>query len=158
MIPQMRKRTWVVLATLLALPLVALLFLSSPSASVRVRFLQTTNDPANGRVGVITMVNTQDEAVVVMGGWYVPAERNDLSASMDTPVASIYGDEMPVLSARSTNIVQVSMPTNGGPYKLVFQCVPDRRAPWRLCQSLTVYFKPILHILFFLDCGCRAVQ
>ena len=70
-----------------------------------------------------------------MGGWYVPAKRNVLGVSKDTPIASIYG-EMPKLIARSTNIVQVSMPTNGGPYKLALQCVPDRTAPWRIQGDL----------------------
>lgn len=129
MIPQLRKRTWIALSAVLVLSLVALWFRSSPTTGVYVTFMQTTNEPTNGRVGIIEMVNMEDEDVFVMGGWYVPAKRDDLSASWDTPIASIYRDE-PVLSARSTNIVRVSMPTNGGVYRLVFQCVPAHTIPW----------------------------
>ena len=38
--------------------------------------------------------------------------------------------------AHSTNIVQVHIPTNGGPYRLVFQCVADSKDPQRMQSTL----------------------
>jgi hypothetical protein len=78
MLSQLRKRKWLALTLLLALLLVALLSLPSPSPPVRVAFQHTTNDPGNGRVGVIRIVNNLSETVIVMGAWYVPTKRKDL--------------------------------------------------------------------------------
>ena len=135
MFPQLRKWTFVALAILLALAFVGLWFFPSPPLSVRSTFQYVTNDAGNGRVGVIELVNNLNETVDVMGGWYVPAKRTDLSMSAETPVASIYGD-VSKLAARTTNIVQVSVPTNRGPYRLVFQCVPERTSPQRMEGTL----------------------
>jgi hypothetical protein len=148
MISQLRKRKWVALGMLLALPLVVLWFLSSPPPPVRVTFLHATNDPSNGRVGVIELVNPLNEKVTVMGAWYVPAKRKDQSIANDTPLVSIDGD-MSRLAAGSTNIVQVSIPTNGGPYRLVCQCVRESKDPSRSQGTLryrTIFFiSPWLH-------------
>jgi len=134
---QLRKRIYVALAVLLVLPLLPLWSLHSSRPPVRVTFLCVTNDPGNGRAGVIQVVNYQNEPVIVMGGWYVPSTRDDLSLSWDTPLASICADNSRLtFTARSTNITQVSMPTNGGPYKLVFQCVPDSQDPFRTQGTL----------------------
>ena len=130
MISQLRKKKYFALTTLLALPLMALWFLPSSPQPVRMTFQYATNDPGNGRVGVIELVNNLKETLVVMGGWYVPAKRKDLSISKDTPLACIDGNAWQFTS-RSTNFVQVHIPTNGGPYRLVFQCVPDSKSPWR---------------------------
>ena len=130
MLSQLRKRKWIPFALLLALPLAALWSLPSPPPMVRVTFQHTTNDPSNGRVGVIKVVNNLNEPVFVMGAWYVPAKRKDLSIAKDTPGALI-SDDVRQFTARSTNIAEVSIPTNGGPYKLVLQCIPDSRSPWR---------------------------
>jgi hypothetical protein len=134
---QLRKRICVAFAVLLVLYLVALWSLHSLRPLVRVTFLCATNDVGNGRAGVIQVVNDQSEPVILMAGWYVPATRDDLSLVRDTPLASICGDTSRLtFTAQSTNIIRVSMPTNGGPYKLVFQCVPDSldpsRTPWTL--------------------------
>jgi hypothetical protein len=128
---KLSKRTRVALAALLVLPFVALWFSPSRPPPLRVTFHHAANDPANGRVGIIQVVNHQTEGVIVMGGWYVPAKREDLSLSRDTPIASLC-DEMQgfKFTARSTNLVKVSMPTNGGPYKLVLQCAPESQDPW----------------------------
>ena len=131
MLSQLRKRKWLALALLLALPLVALWSLPSPSPPVRVAFQHATNDPGNGRVGVIKIVNNLNETVIVMGAWYVPAKRKDLSIAKDTLCASLISDDVWTFAARSTNSAQVSIPTNRGPYRLVLQCIPDSRSPWR---------------------------
>jgi hypothetical protein len=136
MLSQLRKRKWLALALPLALLLVALWALPVSPPPIRVTFQRATNDPENGRVGVIELVNTRSETIDIMIGWYVPAKGNDLALSKDTPIASIYGRMPQLLSARSTNVVQVSIPTNGGPYKLVLQCMPDRTIPWRHQDSL----------------------
>src|SRR6476660_934941 len=77
------------------------------------------------------MVNNLNETVIVMGAWYVPAKRKDLSIAKDTLGASLISDDVWTFVARSTNSAQVSIPTNGGPYRLVLQCMPDSRSPWR---------------------------
>ena len=124
-----------------SLVIVSLLFVlvvwsSLPSPPpVRVTFQHATNDAGKGKVGVIALVNNMNEPVTVMGAWYVPAKRNDLSVSLDTPIASIDGD-MSKLAAQSTNIALVSIPTNGGTYKLALQYVPDSRSPWQNYGSL----------------------
>ena len=130
MLSQLRKRKWLVLVLLLAVPLVALWSLPSPTPPVRVSFQHTTNAPTNGRTGVIEIVNNLNEAVIVMGAWYVPANRKDLSIANDTPYASI-SEDVWTFAARSTNTAQVSIPTNKGPYRLVLQCMPDSRSPRR---------------------------
>lgn len=135
MFPRLLKRTFVALAILLALAFVARWFFHSPSLPVRATFQYLTNDVGSGRVGVVELVNALNETVEVMGAWYVPAKRNDLSVSAETPAASIYGDVRD-LAARTTNIVRVSVPTNGGPYRLVFQCVPERTSPQRMEGTL----------------------
>jgi hypothetical protein len=127
---KLRKRKWLALALLLALPLMALWSLPPRRPPVRVTFQQTTNDPGNGRVGVIEVANNLNETVIIMGAWYVPAKREDLSMAMDTPCASIF-DNVSKCAARSTNIVRVSIPTTGGPYRLALQCMPDSKDPWR---------------------------
>jgi hypothetical protein len=148
MISQLHKRKCVALAMFLALLLVAIWFLPSPPPPVRVTFQHVTNDPGNGRVGVIELVNNLNETVTVMGAWYVPAKRNDLSISSDTPCASIDGD-MSRIRVRSTNIAQVFIPTNGGPYRLVCQCIAESRDPLRsqgtLRYRLISMVSPWLH-------------
>ena len=135
MFPRLLKRTFVALPILLPLAFVSFWFLRSTPPPVRATFQFLTNDVANGKVGVVQLVNTLNETVEVMGAWYVPAERSDLSVSKETPAASIYGDVRD-LAARTIKIVQVSVPTNGGPYRLVFQCVPERTSPHRMEGTL----------------------
>lgn len=132
---QLRKQACATLAILLTLPLVAIWFLPSSPPPARVTYQHATNDLGNGRVGVIELVNNLNETVIVMGAWYVPAKRNDLCVSKDTPAAFIYGD-VSKLGARSTNVVQVSLPKNEGPYRLVFQCVPESTNPQRMQGSV----------------------
>jgi len=135
MISQVRRQKWVALTMLLALALVALWFLPSSLSPVRVTFRHATNDPVSGKVGVIELVNNLKETVVVMGGWYVPAKRKDLSISKETPLAYIDGEPFR-FTAQSTNTAQVHIPTNGGAYRLVFQCVPDSKDPPRMQGTL----------------------
>ncbi len=127
---RLRKVTFVALGITLALAFAAHWFFRSSPPPLRATFQYATNDAEHGRIGVIELVNDLHEPVDIMGGWYVPANRNDLSISAETPVATIYGDVCR-LTARTTNMVQVSVPTNGGPYRLVFQCVPERTSPQR---------------------------
>lgn len=114
MLAQPRKCKWLALALLVALPLVALWSLPSAPPPVHVAFQHATNDPSNGRVGVIKVVNNLNETVTVMSGWYVPAKRKDLSIGRDT-LCALRSDEMWKFSARRTNIAQVSIPTHWGP-------------------------------------------
>ena len=143
--------TAVVVVAGIVLGMCALCVALRPSSSpppVHVAFLHATNDPSNGRVGVIKLVNNLKEPVFVMGGWYVPAKQKDLSISKNTPLAWIDGEAYQ-FAARSTNIVQVHTPTNGGPYRLVCRCVPESKEPSRNQRTLryrTLFFvSPWLH-------------
>src|SRR5207244_13426707 len=73
MISQQRRWKWIVLGSLLVLPLVVLWSLPSAPPPVRVTFQHLTNDPATGRVGVIKLVHNRHEPVLVMHGWSVHA-------------------------------------------------------------------------------------
>jgi hypothetical protein len=130
MLAQLHKRKWLAVALLVALSVVALWCLPSAPPSVRVTFQHTTNDPGNGKVGVIEVVNNLNETVVIMHAWYVPANRKDFSLGKDTPSALI-SDKMWEVGARSTNTAPISIPAHGGPYRLAVQCIPDSRSPWR---------------------------
>src|SRR4051812_1878618 len=130
-----RTRALIAFAAILATSalLVGLLRASAPRLSVS--FHGEVNDPENGRVGLIEVINHLNEPMDLMGAWYVPAGRTDLSMNTRTPIASIYPDG-PTVQARTTNYVRVSLPTNSGSYKLVFQCVPERMRPSRIQNSL----------------------
>jgi hypothetical protein len=124
----------IALALLLALPLGLFWWLHSRPTPVRVTFQHAINGPGNARLGVIELVNNLNERVTVMGGWYVPLRRTDLSLSKDTPLAPLNGNAAE-LPARSTNIRQLPIPTNGGPYRLVFQCMPESKDPARIAGT-----------------------
>ena len=149
MFSRMPKRKWFAFTLIVALLLLALWSLSFRRAPVRVTFQHTTNDPANGRIGVIEVVNNLNETVVINGGWYVPAKRKDLSQGHDTPSASLSQWNF---TARSTNIAQVAIPTNGGSYRLVLWTIPESRSPWRKPAPLPVriYFFLYPHCPFWL--------
>jgi hypothetical protein len=123
--------------TLLAVILLALLFVSPASPSVRVAFLYGTNQPNHPGVGVFEIVNHLNEPVTIGGGWYIPAARKGLNAEKGDGVATIYGGLRSV-SARTTNIVHVWIPTNGGPYRLVLFLHPDSKETPQFYRSVRV--------------------
>lgn len=134
----------------LLLLLVIAVVWTSPSSPrhFRLTFLYHTNRPPFGNVGVFELVNPLDETVSSSGGNYKPAKRSGLNAEIGDWGATIPGGHQ--FAAGTTNIFQVWMPTNGGPYKLVLQCMPASRttpqfyrsARFRFFNFLSRWFRP----------------
>src|SRR5215471_6453226 len=120
-----------------AVTLLGLLFVSPAPPSVSVSFLYGTNQLNNPGVGVFEIVNRLNEPVTIGGGWYIPAARKGLNSEKGDRVATIYGS-LRTVSARTTNIVQVWIPTNGGPYRLVLFVHPASKETPQFYRSVRV--------------------
>jgi hypothetical protein len=125
------------LAALLAVPLLALLFVARASPSLRVAFLYGTNQLNNLGGGVFEIVNHLNEPVTIGGGWLIPATRKSLNVEKGDSSATIYGG-LRTVSARTTNIVHVWIPTNGGPYRLVLFLHPASKETPQFYRSVRV--------------------
>jgi hypothetical protein len=151
----MRLHLWkgkaVVLAVLFSAAFLALWFVPSASPPVHVAFLYGTNEPKSGKVGVFELVNNLNEPVTTGGGWYIPATRKDLNTQKGDWGAAIHGG-LHTFTARTTNIVQVWIPTNGGPYRLVLQCLPTSKSTPQFYRSarfrVANFVSPWLHPSF----------
>ena len=123
---------------------------SSPTP-VRLAFLYTTNNPRSGMMGVFQLVNELDETVSSGVGRFKPVTENGLRLRRGE-WAGILSDLNGVkyVTRRTTNVFEVSLPTNGGPYKLILFCTPDskmtpeyyRSARVRIARFLIPWVQP----------------
>jgi hypothetical protein len=96
----------------------------SPPSAIRLTFLYSTNHAEIGKVGVFQFVNQLTQTVSTSGGHYKPALRGGFN-----PEKGDWGATLGVqqFAPGTTNVLQLWVPTNGGPYKLVFQCLPTSK-------------------------------
>lgn len=127
-----RKGKFAVVALFIFVVVIALLSVRSQSRAVRLTFLYATNHAQIGRVGVFELVNCLNEPVSTSGGHYKPAKQ----IGMD-PQKGAWGAPLsPTLfNAGTTNTLEVWMPTNGGPYRLVLQCLPRSKGTPQFYRS-----------------------
>lgn len=132
---RLRKHSSKVLAlagVVVLLLTIAFLTLSSrPSSAVTLTFLYTTNHAQFGKAGVFRLVNHLNESLSSSAGHYKPASRSGLSDRGTT----FRGGQF---SAATTNIIQMWIPTNGGPYKLVLYCLPASKTTPAFYRSARV--------------------
>ena len=147
----LRQHTgWIATGVAVLLVFLVLVFWPRPStlSAVRLTFLYTTNHPQVGKVGVFELVNRLNETVSSSGGWYKRASRSGLNAELGDWRAPLRGVHQ--FAAGTTNILQIWFPTNGGPYKLVLQCLPASKttpqfyssARWRVVHVLSRWVHP----------------
>jgi hypothetical protein len=111
---------------------------STPASAVSVTFLHTTNHAQLGNVGVFQFVNHLKESVSCSGGHYKPALRAGLNGEVGDWGATILDSRQ--FPATTTNIIHLWIPTNGGPFRLVLQCVPASKATPAFYGSLRARF------------------
>jgi hypothetical protein len=111
-------------------------YLSSPA--VALTFLYTTNHPHAGRLGVFQVVNQCSETIINSGGHYKPATRSGFNVEEGDYGANSRGSDR--FAAGTTNVVMLWIPTNGGPYRLVFRFTPVSKTTPAFYSSARVRF------------------
>ena len=117
---------------------ISFLVTSSPPAAVSLTFLQTTNDEHYGKTGLFQIVNHLNETVRCDQGFYKPASRPGLNSQMGDAGALVFGKHQ--FTANTTNVIEIWIPPNGGPYKLVLRCLPESKATAAFTKSIRVRF------------------
>lgn len=121
-------------AVIIALLLVVMVWLSSPSQSgVRLTFLYATNHLQIGRRGMFELVNHLNESVSADYAHYKLAGRSGLNAQLGDRGATLGGRH--TFAAGTTNTFLVWTPADGGPYKLVLQCLSASKDTSRFLGS-----------------------
>jgi len=116
--------------------LIAPVYSSSPA--IGLTFLYTTNHPQIGKLGVFRVVNQCSETIINGGGHYKPATRSGLNAEVGDYGANSRGSDR--FAAGTTNVVILWIPTNGGPYRLVFRFTPISKTTPAFYGSVRVRF------------------
>ena len=121
-----KKKAFAALCGVLAV--LAVILIATPARKdpeVRMTFVRTTNT-AQGLMCVFRVVNGRTDSMTTRGGFYqlgnitnFAAQAGHLPAAFLVPLVSI--------PARSTNLLEVMMPTNRGSYTLI--------VPWRPAMS-----------------------
>lgn len=115
-----------------------LLVTATPSkeANLRMAFVRTTNTPF-GLWCVFRVENEMNGAMTTRGGFYQPTNvTNIVPQPGHLPAICPRG---PVsIPARSTNLLEIVMPTNMGSYTLILPWRPAKsRSPWQLVDPVS---------------------
>lgn len=110
----------------------------SSSPSIGLTFLYTTNHPQFGKQGVFQVVNRSSETISDGSGHYKPATRSGLNAEAGDYAANINASDR--FAAGTTNVIIMWIPTNGGPYRLVYRFIPASKTTPAFYSSVRVRF------------------
>jgi hypothetical protein len=124
MILTKRRRGLLVVALIVFLCGGGIVLLSVARRPVRLSFICLTNDVQIGPAGVFRLENHSKEAVETIGVIYQKRTTGGWSHHLNDYGARL-GDATRLLPGAGSTF-RVSVPTNGGPYRLVLNCVPHR--------------------------------
>ena len=124
-----RKLGWIAIIALLSL-CGALLWSTWPSQPLRVSFLHLTNDVHTELDGVFRLDNGSKETVSAIGFIHEKQTARGCVRHIGDFGADLGGAKL--ISPGTSATFRVWVPTNGGPYRLVLDCVPQGGAPNRV--------------------------
>jgi hypothetical protein len=132
-----RKRKIVLfIATIVVGCLVFMWFESRTIVPVRLTFLHATNDPGSGNVvGVFQLKNESKEDTEIAGGLLHENKGGRWPIGRST---ALQGPDC--CPSRTSILLAIRMPTNGGPYRLAVRCIPVSKLTPKYYHSLRYRF------------------